>query len=177
MNCPHSILQSHLQNKLKKYHWNTTCGLFLVFGVFGCVVPTSLLTEPVLLERLSKLIFSKLWDKDQDGWVSCCGWAEKNTTGGGIGELTFLITTDTIRCKSSGDINKLEAEANTVAGGGWLDSFLISHFYISTSTSMCSNFQLSVCLRALPETFKPSFWHFLSSILWFARIIKNYQDN
>lgn len=40
------------------------------FGLFGCLAPTSLLTEPVLLKLLSESISAKFLDKGGGGWVS-----------------------------------------------------------------------------------------------------------
>ena len=55
----------------------------------------------------------------------------KNGTGGRPTGPKPFITTDTIPCRSSGNIKGLEAERDVVAGGSPLDSFLVS---LSTPT-------------------------------------------
>ena len=48
--------------------------------------------------------------------VTCCGWAEENKADCRINGLKPFITADKIPCRSSGDIDKLGAEADTVDG-------------------------------------------------------------
>ena len=50
------------------------CELFLIFCLFGCLAPASLLIEPGLLKLLPELISLNLLGKDGDGWISCYGW-------------------------------------------------------------------------------------------------------
>ena len=94
------------------------------------------------------------------GWVSCYSWAKENGTGGVINELKHFLTADTIPCRSSSNMDKPGTEEDTVATESWFDWFLVSS---STSPVESITFCLSVCIRALPETFKPSSWYFLSS--------------
>lgn len=107
--------------------------------------PASVLTELVLSELLSELIYLKL--PGEDGAEE--KWVQEDGAGGGINRFKPFTTADTIHFGSTDIIDQLGAEVDKVTGGRWFDTFLLNS---SISTLNSINFFRSAYLIFQPSS-------------------------